>query len=65
MDIKDNRLNELQLALQEAKEFSLKRLEDLNSIIDIYTHLDADGLVSGAILGKLFYREKIPFRIRV
>ena len=36
-----------------------------NSPVKIYTHLDADGLSSGAILGKALYREKIPFQITV
>ncbi len=48
-----------------AKKFLFDTIEisDLNLII--YTHLDADGLASGAILGKAFFREKIPFQIRV
>ncbi|TFG01024.1 MAG: DHH family phosphoesterase [Promethearchaeota archaeon] len=37
----------------------------LESPIKIYTHLDADGLSAGAILGKALYREDIPFQITV
>ncbi|MHA1491127.1 MAG: DHH family phosphoesterase, partial [Promethearchaeota archaeon] len=33
--------------------------------VHIYTHLDADGLTSGAILGKALYRAGIPFQITV
>jgi RecJ-like exonuclease len=36
-----------------------------NTPVKIYTHLDADGLSSGAILGKALYRENIPFQISV
>ncbi|TXT67482.1 MAG: RecJ-like exonuclease [Promethearchaeota archaeon] len=35
------------------------------SPVKIYTHLDADGLSSGAILGKALYREEIAFQMTV
>jgi RecJ-like exonuclease len=37
----------------------------MQSSVHIYTHLDADGLSAGAILGKALYREKIPFQITI
>ncbi|MCK4780808.1 MAG: DHH family phosphoesterase, partial [Candidatus Lokiarchaeota archaeon] len=43
----------------------LNSLKEKNSSIHIYTHLDADGLSSGAILGKALFRENIPFQITV
>ena len=51
--------------LKKAIEFLHNSLKSLNSSIHIYTHLDADGLASGAILGKCFYRESIPFQISI
>ncbi|HDZ17225.1 MAG TPA: DHH family phosphoesterase, partial [archaeon] len=41
----------------------LTHIKELHSSIHIYTHLDADGLSSGAILGKCFLRENLPFQI--
>ena len=38
--------------LKNTKDFLLNSLRELNSSIHIFTHLDADGLASGAILGK-------------
>ncbi|GAG99684.1 unnamed protein product, partial [marine sediment metagenome] len=43
----------------------INRIKEKNSSVHIYTHLDADGLSSGAILGKALFREKIPFQITV
>lgn len=51
--------------IKQVKEFFLKNLDKDRYPIKIFTHLDADGLTSGAILGKAFYREDIPFQIRV
>jgi single-stranded-DNA-specific exonuclease len=48
-----------------AKKFLFDTLEKSNLNLKIYTHLDADGLSSGAILGRTFFRERIPFQIRV
>jgi single-stranded-DNA-specific exonuclease len=56
---------ELFKALQEAKDYFCKSLNRSNLLVQIYTHLDADGLSSGAIIGKALYREKIPFQIRI
>ncbi|MBY9017745.1 MAG: DHH family phosphoesterase [Candidatus Lokiarchaeota archaeon] len=52
-------------SLRLAKKFLLDTLEKSNLNLNIYTHLDADGLSSGAILGKTFLRKRIPFQIRV
>jgi len=43
----------------------LNHLKEKKSSIHIYTHLDADGLSAGAILGKALFRENIPFQITV
>lgn len=51
--------------LNETKKWFLNRLQELKTSVHIYTHLDADGLSSGAILGKALYRENIPFQISV
>jgi len=51
--------------LKKAKAYFLKEINNLNSSVHIYTHIDADGLASGAILGKALYREKIPFQITI
>ncbi len=51
--------------LSETKKWFLECLQELGTSVHIYTHLDADGLSSGAILGKAFYRENIPFQISV
>ncbi|MBY9004464.1 MAG: DHH family phosphoesterase [Candidatus Lokiarchaeota archaeon] len=58
-------LKALEESLILAKNFLLNTLEKSNLNLNIYTHLDADGLSSGAILGKTFFRERIPFQIRV
>jgi RecJ-like exonuclease len=51
--------------LKKAKTYFFNKIKTLDTPINIYTHLDADGLSSGAILGKALYREKIPFHITV
>ncbi len=51
--------------LTETKKWFLERLQEFKTSVHIYTHLDADGLSSGAILGKALYRENIPFQISV
>jgi len=52
-------------AIKIVKDNFLESLKEINSSIRIYTHLDADGLSSGAILGKSLFRENIPFQITV
>ncbi|MHA2283614.1 MAG: DHHA1 domain-containing protein [Promethearchaeota archaeon] len=51
--------------LNKTKKWFLAKIQELKNSIHIYTHLDADGLSSGAILGKALYRENIPFQISV
>lgn len=52
-------------AIEIIKNNLFNSLKEKNSSIHIYTHLDADGLSSGAILGKALFRENIPFQITV
>ncbi|MFX1503058.1 MAG: DHHA1 domain-containing protein [Promethearchaeota archaeon] len=52
-------------AIEIVKHNFINTIKDYHLSIHIYTHLDADGLSSGAILGKAFYREEIPFQITV
>ncbi|MFX1568805.1 MAG: DHHA1 domain-containing protein [Promethearchaeota archaeon] len=52
-------------ALKIVKNKFLEKLKENKTIIHIYTHLDADGLSSGAILGKALFRENLPFQITV
>lgn len=59
---KSDKLNE---AIKIAKNNFLNHLKENKSSIHIYTHLDADGLSAGAILGKALFRESIPFQITV
>jgi RecJ-like exonuclease len=47
------------------KQFFKENYNQRESPVKIYTHLDADGLSSGAILGKALYRANIPFQITV
>jgi len=51
--------------LSETKKWFLNQIQEVKNSIHLYTHLDADGLSSGAILGKALYRENIPFQITV
>jgi RecJ-like exonuclease len=62
--IKDN-LQRLISDLNDTKKWFLDQIQANDASIHIYTHLDADGLSSGAILGKALYRENIPFQISV
>lgn len=52
-------------AIEIVKNYFLINIKENNLSVHIYTHLDADGLSSGAILGKALYRENIPFQITV
>jgi RecJ-like exonuclease len=51
--------------LTETIKWFQDHLKKSEASVQIYTHLDADGLTSGAILGKALYREDIPFQISV
>ncbi|MFX1435239.1 MAG: DHHA1 domain-containing protein [Promethearchaeota archaeon] len=65
MDESIAKLKELTNDLINTKSFFFEKLNKINSSIHIFTHLDADGLASGAILGRALYREKIPFQISI
>jgi len=58
-------LENLKVGLEKCKQYFLSNVKDLNSSIQIYTHIDADGISSGAILGKALYRESMPFQISI
>ena len=47
--------------LKKAKNWFIEHQQKLKSNVHIYTHLDADGLSAGAILGKALYREKSKY----
>ncbi|MHA2180173.1 MAG: DHH family phosphoesterase [Promethearchaeota archaeon] len=59
------KLEKLNADLKRIKYSFLDYIKNLKAPIQIYTHLDADGLSSGAILGKMLYRENKPFQITV
>jgi RecJ-like exonuclease len=65
MDKDKEKLVKLLTNLEIVKNNFLKYIKAMDTPVHIYTHLDADGLSSGAILGKALYREKIPFQITV
>ena len=65
MDKNKEKLTKLLDDLNKAKTYFFDKIKTMDSPINIYTHLDSDGLSSGAILGKALYREKIPFQITV
>ncbi|MFX0036134.1 MAG: DHH family phosphoesterase [Candidatus Hermodarchaeota archaeon] len=58
-------LDQLFEAINIVKNNFLNFINQKRSSIHIYTHLDADGLSAGAILGKCLYRKNIPFQITV
>ncbi|MFO8019082.1 MAG: DHH family phosphoesterase [Promethearchaeia archaeon] len=54
--------------LEEAKDYLIQHLSKgptSDASVHIYTHLDADGLTAGAILGKALFRANISFQITV
>jgi len=65
MEDEIKKLNELVRDLNKTKDFFYDYIKNLKSSIHIYTHLDADGLSSGGILGKALYRARIPFQITI
>ncbi len=60
-----NNLKELILGIVKCRDYFLANSKNLNAPIHVYTHIDADGLSSGAILGKALYRENFPFQISI
>ena len=65
MDNSKGNFKEFIEAINIVKNKFLNHLKQKKSSIQIYTHLDADGLSAGAILGKALFRENIPFHITV
>ncbi|MFX1375457.1 MAG: hypothetical protein ACFFA0_06575, partial [Promethearchaeota archaeon] len=65
MDKEKEKLTRLFSNLKMVRDQFIECLNDKNLPVIIYTHLDADGLSSGAILGKALYRKNIPFQITV
>jgi RecJ-like exonuclease len=65
MNNENIKLEKLNANLRKIKQSFLDQEENREAPVRIYTHLDADGLSSGAILGKALYRENIPFQITV
>ncbi|MFW9826604.1 MAG: DHHA1 domain-containing protein [Candidatus Thorarchaeota archaeon] len=65
MNNTEDKTEKLFNAIKLVKNNFFKQLNEIKSSIFIYTHLDADGLSAGAILGKALYRENIPFQITV
>jgi single-stranded-DNA-specific exonuclease len=61
----NTKLDHLNSDLIKTKEFFYNYLNSYDCSVHIYTHLDADGLTSGAIIGKALYREKISFQISI
>jgi len=61
----NDKLIKLSDDLSKTKSYFFDHFEETGSSVHIYTHLDADGLASGAILGKALYREKIPYQISI
>ena len=57
--------NHLDSDLDTLKDYFLENIKEINGPIQIYTHLDSDGLSAGAILGKALFRKDIPFKITV
>jgi len=46
-------------------KFFNEKIDEFNFPIRIFTHYDADGLCSGAILSKALYRQKIPYHLTI
>lgn len=65
MDNLKIKFEKFQDALTIVKNKMLDFMIDHKTFIHIFTHLDADGLSAGAILGKALFRESIPFQITI
>jgi RecJ-like exonuclease len=61
----ENKIEKFFEATQIVKNNFVSYVDENNPLVHIYTHLDADGLSAGAILGKALLRENIPFQITV
>ncbi len=60
-----NKFQKFSEGIKILKNNLLNFIQENKSSIHIYTHLDADGLSAGAILGKALFRKRIPFQITV
>ncbi len=56
-------IDQLRIDIDQAKNKFIDVVRKRELSVHIFTHIDADGLSSGAILGKALYRENIPFQI--
>ncbi|MBD3195097.1 MAG: hypothetical protein GF317_08590 [Candidatus Lokiarchaeota archaeon] len=61
----DEKLEILTKDLRKSVGFFQNLRSSSEGAVRIYTHLDADGISAGAILGKSLYRASIPFQITV
>ncbi|TFG05160.1 MAG: DHH family phosphoesterase [Promethearchaeota archaeon] len=61
----ENKIERFNQDLEQAKDYFLKHLGEFDSITRVYTHIDADGLSAGSIIGKALYRENLPFQINI
>ena len=46
-------------------KFFNEKIDEFNLPIRIFTHYDADGLCSGAILSVMLFRKKIPYHLTI
>ncbi|MFX1377484.1 MAG: DHHA1 domain-containing protein [Promethearchaeota archaeon] len=60
-----NKFDKFYNALEILKNNFTTSIQKNKSSVHIYTHLDADGLSGGAILGRALIRENLPFQITV
>jgi len=58
-------LEKLINGIEKCKEYFIKNVKQYSTPIHVYTHIDADGISSGAILGKTLYRENLPFQMSI
>lgn len=65
MNNSKEKFEKLDNAIKIVKDNFINHIKEKGLSIHIYTHLDADGLSSGAILAKALWRENIPFQITV
>lgn len=56
---------EFKAQINSCTDFFRDQIRQFNYPVRVYTHYDADGLCSGAILAKALFREKIPYHLSV
>ncbi|MFX1277043.1 MAG: DHHA1 domain-containing protein [Promethearchaeota archaeon] len=59
------KLEQLTNGMKSCIKYFLSEIKQHTAPIQIFTHIDADGIASGAILGKALYRENLPFQITI